>query len=380
VSAYDAVIVGGGIIGGSIAFELAAERLRIVLVDRQQPGGEASWAAAGMLSPGPHSPADKALVPFAKESLGLYPEFIAAVEECCRQKTEFVRHGAIEIFSGPRAEAERDEFIELHRQLGIQAERLEAEAARRVEPALGPAARAVARIEEEATVDPRLLTQAVLESAKARGVEIRAGCKVTSLLCKGNRCTGVATRREEISAGLVILAAGCFTEHLAQTSDGPLESIPTRPVRGQMISMRQAGVALRQVLRSGKGYLVPRADGRIVAGSTLEEAGFEKRVTPEGMQKILAATLELVPQLSGAQILETWAGLRPGTPDDLPIVGPTSIKGLFAATGHYRNGILLSPSTARATKNWVKTGKLDQSIEPFSPLRFKKRVAVVNSD
>ena len=146
--------------------------------------------------------------------------------------------------------------------------------------------------------------------------------------------------------------------------------MPTRPVRGQMMALRADAVRLRRVLRSGKGYLVPRRDGRVVAGSTSEEVGFENRVTPAGLRQVLNAAVELCPGLAGAEVLETWSGLRPGTPDDLPILGPTDMSGLLIATGHYRNGILLAPVTAKLIREWIVDGRTTFNAEAFSPMRF----------
>lgn len=146
--------------------------------------------------------------------------------------------------------------------------------------------------------------------------------------------------------------------------------IPTRPVRGQLLALRPQNFRLNQVLRSEHGYLVPRADGRIVAGSTIEEAGFEKKVTAEGIVRILHAALAMCPTLSGAELIETWSGLRPGTPDALPILGPADAEGLVVATGHYRNGILLAPITAKLVREWITTGKTHFDASRFSPQRF----------
>ena len=145
---------------------------------------------------------------------------------------------------------------------------------------------------------------------------------------------------------------------------------PTRPVRGQMVALQPEKGGPRHVLRSGHGYLVPRPDGRVIAGSTLEEAGYEKRVTPSGLRQILSTAIDLAPSLADAEIIETWSGLRPGTPDNLPILGPVDLEGLFIATGHYRNGVLLAPATARLTAEWLTTRKTSLDISAFSPLRF----------
>jgi glycine oxidase len=374
VKNFDAIIVGGGLIGAAIAFELAGEKIRVVVIDRQQPGREASWAAAGMLSPGPDSPEAIPLVPLAKESLRLYPEFVAEVEEGSGARVNFARAGALEVFWGPRGDFARDQMIEEYRRLEIAIERISPEAARKVEPALGPAAAAVAWLLEEATVDPRLLTEAVLAGAERRGGDIRAGCAVESLLCRSGACTGVVAGGEKMAAAHVVIAAGSFCGTISgcvsETEGNLARYAPVRPVRGQMIALRSESVKLHRVLRSSRGYLVPRPDGRIVAGSTLEDAGFVKEVTPEGIRRILDGAIELAPALADAKIVEQWAGLRPDTPDHLPVIGPTEMSGLVMATGHYRNGILLAPVTAKIVRDWIFSGKTSFRAENFSPLRF----------
>jgi glycine oxidase len=381
VKTFDVAIVGGGLIGVSAAFELAARDLRVVLFDRQQPGREASWAAAGMLAPSPDGPDSAPLVPLAKESFRLYPEFIAAVEGTLGKPCGFARQGTLEIFFGPEGESARDAFIAEHEWLELPAEPIAIEGAREMEPSLGPGALAAAWLPTEATVDPRLLTDAVLSAAQARGVEIRSNCAVTGLRREGDRCAGVLAGSERIAAGHVVLAAGCFCGSLGAEI---AQYAPTRPVRGQMLSLRgvsesargkHGSVRIRRVLRSANGYLVPRADGRILAGSTLEDAEFEKVVTPAGIQKIMSAALELVPSLASAEIVEMWAGLRPGTPDNLPILGPTGLEGLIVATGHYRNGILLAPMTAKLVAAWITGERPTLETDVFSPLRFARRAA-----
>lgn len=375
MSKFDVAVVGGGVIGASIAFELAAEKLRVVVLDRQQPGREASWAAAGMLSPAPDSPRDIPLVPLGRESLALYPQFVSAIEEASGQATSYAREGTIEIFSAPHGEAERDRRVSECRRLGLAAEPIAIGEARQWEKSIGSDARAAISLPEEGTVEPRLLMDAVLAAARRRGVEIRSDCRVTGLLRERQRCVGVVAGGEEIAAGCVVIAAGCFSREVAPDMEILARYGPTRPVRGQMLALRPDAAVLRRVLRSERGYLVPRRDGRIVAGSTSEEAGFEKRVTPEGIRKILDAALELCPALARAELVETWSGLRPGTPDDLPILGPTDIEGLLIATGHYRNGILLPPVTAKLVREWIVNGRTDFDAAAFSPLRFSRREA-----
>jgi glycine oxidase len=371
VKTCDVAIAGGGIIGASIAFELAAEKLKVVLLDRRQPGMEASWAAAGMLSPGPDSLEAIPLVPLAMESLRLYPEFIAAIEETSSLTTEFDRKGTLQVFSGPRAEADREWMVKEFHRANQKMQPLSADAARKMEKHLGPAGCVAAYLPEEATLDPRLLMKACLTAAECRGVEILAGCEVTSVLEDAGRCTGIVAGTEKILAENVIAAAGSFTAGISSLA----RYAPTRPVRGQMLALRSKEIQLERVVRSEKGYLVPRRDGRIIAGSTLEDAGFNKSVTPGGIRQILDGVLELVPGLANAEIIETWSGLRPGTPDTLPILGPTDVKGLFTATGHYRNGILLAPVTAKLLRGWIAGGKTSVSTDLFSPLRFSAALA-----
>ena len=369
---YDSIIVGGGIIGGSIALELTRRGLRVVLLDRQEMMREASWAAAGMLSPAPDCPAAIPLVPLAQASLALYPRYIGSVEEASPLRCGFRADGAlVTIFRGD-AERELSTLVALHRGLGLSCEPLSLEDAREMEAGLNREARAAAFLREECSVEPRALSAAVLAAVVAAGAELRPGVEVTSFILERNRCTGVKTSSgETIQAAHVILAAGCWSGQIPEAA----ASAPTNPVRGQMVALRHIGEPIRHVLRSGHGYLVPRgvqSPQTVVAGSTVENAGYEKRVTSGGLEKLLTAANEMVPELSKAEIVETWCGLRPGTPDQLPILGPAEIDGLLFATGHYRNGILLAPITAKLISEWVTTGITTGDWEAFSPLRFQR--------
>jgi glycine oxidase len=376
MGAYDAVIVGGGLIGSSIAFELSSEKLCVALLDRQEPGREASWAAAGMLAPGPDSSDATALVPLGIESLRLYPEFIVAIERASGKSVDFTRNGTFEVFRGPEAEIARNKMVAEFHHLGLAAGAMSADEARKHESSLGANTGAVAWLPEEATVDPRLLVEAVLAAAKLSGAEIRANCAVDALLYEGKACTGVVAAGQKISAKQIVIAAGSFCGTIADPAREAHQQpqlqhyAPVHPVRGQMLALRSETVQLKKVLRSQHGYLVPRRDGRIIAGSTLENSDFVKQVTPQGVRQILDAALELAPALADAKIVEEWSGLRPGTPDLLPIIGPTDITGLWLATGHYRNGILLAPATAKIIRDWIVTGKSSFKAESFSPLRF----------
>jgi glycine oxidase len=370
VNTYDVVIVGGGIIGGSIAFELARRNLRVIVLDRQELMHEASWAAAGMLSPAPDCPAAIPLVPLARVSLALYPGFIDAIEDSSEIDTGYRTGGTVEVLCHGDAERELSTLVALHHGLGLACDPLRLEEAQEMEPALGRDARAAAFLPDEASVNPRSLNAALLDASSTAGAEQRPGTNVVSLMKDKKHCAGVKTAAgETFSAGHVVVAAGCWTSQLSEVAP----YAPTRPVRGQMVALRHAGIPLRHVLRSERGYIVPRdldTPQNLVAGSTIENAGYEKAVTSGGLEAILGAVNELAPSLAGAEILDTWSGLRPGTPDQLPILGPTDLEGLLIATGHYRNGILLAPVTAKLIREWITEGRTTLNCEDFSPLRF----------
>ena len=374
---FDVAIIGGGVIGAAIGFELAQAKLRVGVLDRQEPGREASWAAAGMLSPSPHKPVDAAFTPLGNESLKIYRQFIESIESRSHIQTNFRRSGALEIFTGDDAEVNCRDAARANKELGVECEAISAEQALQKENALHADLRAALWLPDEATIEPRLLFNALLEAAILEGVAIRSNSSVTSLLFDGTACIGIVADSQRIYANTVVVAAGCFCEQIADASSATGQVLaryaPTHPVRGQLLSLRPSAVKIGRSMRSRNGYLVPRADGRIVAGSTLENAGFEKQVTAEGIREILDGAAEIIPELSQAEILESWSGLRPGTPDGLPILGPTDISGLLVATGHYRNGILLAPVTAKLVREWITTGKTSLDVEAFSPLRFAQK-------
>jgi len=220
---------------------------------------------------------------------------------------------------------------------------------------------------EEASVDNRALTAAILEASQRSGAEIFSGNGVKAIWREGNRCAGLVLQNEKVEAKWTVIAAGCFSA----TIDGIAQYAPVRPAKGQMVALRADDLKIDRVLWSEKIYLVSRNDGRIVAGATVEHAGFDKRVTAGGIEKILSAAIELAPSLASARIEETWAGLRPDSPDHLPILGPTDIDGLVMATGHFRSGILLTPITARLIREWITEQRVNVDWDRFSPLRFQ---------
>jgi glycine oxidase len=363
---FDVAVAGGGLIGGSIALELARAGLRVAVFDQGEPGREASWAGAGILSPAPESPATIPLVPLGKASMALYPEFVGEVEELSGQSVGFRVKGTLDALFAADAVRELSTLIAMHHGLGLKAEPLRPEDARELEPALSPDVQAAALRPDEASVDNRALTQAVLQAARRSGVEIFPGHAAKAIWREGNTSAGLEFQDEKVSAKWTIIAAGCFSSSI----EGMKSYVSVRPAKGQMIALRAHGLAIERVLWSEKIYLVPRNDGRILAGATVEYVGFEKQVTAGGLEKILSAAIELAPELAHAKIEETWAGLRPDSPDHLPILGPTDLDGLLIATGHFRSGILLTPITARLIREWVTQQRVSADWERFSPLRF----------
>ncbi len=365
---YDAVVAGGGVIGAAIALELAEAGLKVGVFDAQQPGREASWASAGMISPVPESVALAPLLPISMASVQRYPEFIARVEELSGSKVGYRKEGALDVFLDDEKQSEITQILGQHRNAGLQAEALSGQQACELEPALTAEIRAAVLRPYEASLDNRLFTEAMLEAARRKGVEIHAGNGAKALLTDGRVCKGLQLASGSVEARWTIIAAGCFSAGI----EGARDYAPVTPAKGQMVALRCEAVKLRRDLWNGHLYLVPRTDGRIIAGATVEYEGFDRSVTAAGMKKILTGAISLVPGLEKARVEETWAGLRPDTPDHLPILGPTDQEGLLIATGHFRSGILLTPITAQLIREWVTIEKVSVDWAAFSPMRFQE--------
>jgi glycine oxidase len=355
VKSSDAIIIGAGIIGLSLAIELRKQGLRVLIVERGEPGREASYAAAGMLA-GWGSEIPTALRALAEESARMYPEFVYELESGSGLKVDLRDHGTI--------------LIACDGDLPDTAELLSPQRLKSLEPALtfpcspnSTAPEVLAAYLLERSVDPRDLVAAALKAARHREVDISSGSEVTSLLVEEGRTAGVQTERAKYSAPIVVNCAGAWASKIA-----PVE-FPVKPVKGQMLALVEVP-PLRHVVRAKHVYLVPRSDGRLVVGSTLEDAGYDKQTVATALQHLFEAAVELVPGIAESLRNEAWAGLRPGTPDELPILGATRIPGYFVATGHYRDGILLAPITARVMADLLTTGKSEHDLSAFSPDRF----------
>jgi glycine oxidase len=355
VRTWDVIIVGGGIVGLSLALALRKRGARVLVVERGEPGREASHAAAGMLADCTlETPA--VLQPLATASARMYPEFVHELPDESGADVDLRDQGAI-VFPPPE---------HIHERPGFNLDSLLPAPLAELEPGLADPARPAFYLKER-SVDPRALASAALKAAKHREVDISSGTAVTEILCHDGRATGIRTDRTTYAAPVVVNCAGAWAGSF------PPHSFPTRPVKGQMLSVVGAPRdALRHVIRAPEVYLVPRSDGRIVIGTTVEEAGFDKRTEPNVIQRLQAAAVRLVPGLGQARLNEAWAGLRPGTPDDLPILGATATPGYFVAAGHFRDGILLAPITAHLMSQLVTGVNPEYDISAFSPARFVK--------
>ncbi len=347
VKSWDVIIIGGGIIGLTLAIALRKRGMQVLVVERGEPAREASHAAAGMLADYPLE-LPLALQPLATASAHMYPEFVHELEDESAIDTGLRDNGTV-LFP-PQAPAP------------MPGTNLDAVALADLAPALAPTERPALFLPER-SVDPRALAAATLKAAKHRQVDISSGTTVKEVCIENGRVSGIHTDKSSYGARIVVNCAGAWAGNVA-----PLR-VPTRPVKGQMLAL-VGSLALHHVIRAPEVYVVPRGDGRIVIGSTLEEAGFDKRTDVNTIHRLHQAAIRLVPALSQARIIEDWAGLRPGTPDDLPILGATGIPGYFVATGHFRDGILLAPITAYVMSQIIAGEKPDYNLSAFSPQRF----------
>jgi glycine oxidase len=353
---FDVVVVGGGIIGLSCAWRAARRGARVALVERSRPPAGATRVAAGMLAPvGELAFGEPELLKMTLAAAELYPGFVAELEEASGVPTGYRRDGALHVALDRDEAAELRRLHELQRSLGLGAEWLPPRRCRGLEPGLTPSFNGGVHAPGEASVDPRALAAALLSGLEAAGVELLTGAGVEAALREGERIAGVRTESGvELRATTVVLAAGAWSAQAEWLPEAARP--PVRPVKGQILELRaRDGLApCRRIVASERVYLVPRPDGRLIAGATVEERGFDTAVTAGGVHELLREAYRLLPEVAEMELVEAAAGLRPATPDNLPLVGPSGVDGLLWATGHYRNGILLAPLAANAIADFLE--------------------------
>ncbi|HYY70286.1 MAG TPA: glycine oxidase ThiO [Terriglobales bacterium] len=356
MKSWEVIIAGGGIVGISLARELRKHGASVLIIERGEPGHEASYAAAGMLAycdPMLLEPLKR----LAQASASMYPEFVHEIEDESGMRVDLRAAGTIVCFGQPAEPVASCVPVGPWRRLG-------GDEIAQLEPQLAYSGEA-AYWTPEGSVDPRALVAASVKAAKHRGIDFVSGSAVSTVEVENGRAVAVRTNKARYAAGVVVNCCGAWAGQV-----GPLR-FPTRPIKGQMLCVVAAQHGLiNHVVRSPEVYVVPRSDGRILIGSTLEDAGFDKRVDPETIQRLHQAASIVIPDIGEARMLETWVGLRPGTPDALPLLGATEIRNYFVATGHYRDGILLAPVTALLMSQLLRGCQPDFDLSAFSPARF----------
>ena len=369
-------IVGGGIIGLSVGWYLASRGVKTIVYDRGEAGRAATWASAGMLAPNLEAePGEEKLLPLLLEGRRMWEDFARLLEEASSMAVNYRREGTLSI-ALTWDDMERLRFqLGFQKSLGLDVELIDGERVLEMEPSINRNVMAALYSGSDHQVDNRRVAQALKSAYLRSGGVLRERVAVDSVVVEGGRVLGISTEAGFERAEAVVLAAGAWSREL----DGIPEKLkpPVRPVKGQMLSLKTnpnnpliSHVIWGPVRNWGPVYMVPRLDGHLILGTTVEEMGFDTSVTAGGLMNILRGCWEILPSIVDLPIDEVWAGLRPGSRDDAPILGPTPIEGLIMATGHFRNGILLAPITAEVITRYILSGELPEIAQPFTIDRF----------
>lgn len=364
----DILVVGGGVIGLSIAWALRREGITVTVVEQGVVGGQATGAAAGMLAPLAEARVPGPFVTLGLESLRRYPALSAELMDETGIDIGFIGPGMLRVAMNDDEAYDLNLEFGWQKEVGLEVERLSAKETRLLEPSLAPEVRLAVRSSEERQVEPRRLVRALALACGHRGVNLIEGAPVIGFSHDRSRVETVQLPGQEIACGDVVIAGGAWSRIMADYLGA---AIPIYPIRGQILSLQAIPPPFRHTLYSASGYLVPKSDGRIVVGATEDEAGFDARPTAGGMGYLLNMASYLAPALRAAVFETAWAGLRPASTDKLPILGRIpGWNNAFAACGHFRNGILLTPITAEALVREILTGEPDSLTEAFRPDRF----------
>lgn len=370
---YDALIVGGGVIGLSIAMRAAEAGVRACVIERGAPAGGATGVAAGMLAPvGEASWGEDALLELGRESLQMWPRFAADVESLAGMSAGFRRTGALHVALDRDEAEELDRRHELQRRLGLESERLRPSGCRELEPGLATAVTAGVYVPGDSAADPERLAEALVEALRAAGAELISGSGVLGADSSSGGWELTLADGGRLAGEQLVVATGAWTGSEAWSPDEMRP--PVRPVKGQILTLRGSAdaPACEHIVAGDRIYLVPRDDGRLIAGATVEERGFDTTITAGGVLELLREAFRVLPEVAELELVEARAGLRPGTPDNAPAIGRDQSGGAILATGHYRNGILLAPVTAEAVTALLTGRTPPVELEPFSPSRFDR--------
>jgi len=366
------VVVGGGVVGLCCAWCLTQAGADVVVLDRADPPAGATRVAAGMLAPiGELAFGEPELLRMTVAAAERYPDFVAGLEAASGLSSGYARHGALHIALDRDEAAELRRVHDLQRSLGLGAEWLPPRRCRALEPGLTPSFNGGVHAPDEAAIDPRRVTAALLAALADSGVEVRSNVNVAASLLAGDRLEGVRTGSgEELRAAHTVLATGAWsgTEEWLPEDARP----PVRPVKGQILELRSPDgePPCERIIASERVYLVPRPDRRLIVGATTEERGFDATVTAGGLHELLREAYRLLPDVAEMELVEAMAGLRPGTPDNLPLIGHGEIEGLVLACGHYRNGILLAPITGEAIAALLSNESIPDALAAADPARL----------
>ncbi|MEU0820684.1 glycine oxidase ThiO [Streptomyces mirabilis] len=371
----DVLVIGGGIIGLVTAWRAAQRGFTVAVVD-PEPGGGAARVAAGMLAAVTELHyGEQTLLGLNLASARRYPDFAAELTEASGQDLGYRRCGTLAVAMDADDRAHLRELHALQHRSGLESEWLSGRECRRLEPMLAPGVRGGLRVDGDHQIDPRRLAKALVTACERAGVEFHRTWAERLTVVRDRAAGVVTTGGEQLAAGQVVLAAGSLSGKLPGVPADVLP--PVRPVKGQVLRLtvpkRYAPFlsrTVRAVVRGSQVYLVPRENGELVVGATSEELGWDTTVTAGGVYELLRDAHELVPGITELPLTETRAGLRPGSPDNAPLLGPTALDGLLLATGHYRNGVLLTPVTGDAMAHVLTTGELPEEARPFAPGRF----------
>lgn len=364
----DVLVVGAGVMGCAAAFELARRGVRALVLERSVPGAEASSAAAGMLGAQAEAHADGPLLHLSLASRARFGPWAEALREATGIDVEHRACGVLRVAHDDERASALARDVAWQRAAGLDAEMLDPAAARELEPAIGPDVVGAARFPGDARVDPPSWLRALRIAAERAGARFRSGAVVRRLLVEDARAVGVETEDgEQVLAGHVVVAAGSWSA-LVPGVELPAGSV--RPARGQIVQLLLPAPVLRGIVWGPRAYLCPRDDGRVLVGSTLEFVGFRRGVTAGAIAELTAAAIRDVPALATADFDRAWSSFRPWTSDELPLLGPGGVDRLTLATGHYRNGILLSPITAEIVAALVTGAAPPIDVAPYAPARL----------